>query len=73
MGKRLEGRLVIATHNTGKLWEMRALLAPHGIEAVSAAEISLSEPAETGKNFQENAALKARAAAQAANLAALAD
>ncbi|MGC1556813.1 MAG: non-canonical purine NTP pyrophosphatase, partial [Methylovirgula sp.] len=50
MGKRLEGRLVIATHNTGKLWEMRALLAPHGLEAVSAAESSLSEPAETGKN-----------------------
>ncbi len=73
MGKRLEGRLVIATHNPGKLWEMRALLAPHGIEAVSAAELGLTEPAETGGDFRQNAALKARAAAQSANLPALAD
>jgi XTP/dITP diphosphohydrolase len=73
MGKRLEGRLLIATHNPGKLWEMRALLAPHGIEAVSAAELSLPEPEETGKDFQENAALKARVAALSTNLPALAD
>ncbi len=73
MDKRLEGRLVIATHNPGKLWEMRALLAPHGIEAVSAAELGVAEPAETGGDFRENAVLKARAAARAANLPALAD
>ncbi|MGH6984972.1 MAG: non-canonical purine NTP pyrophosphatase, partial [Stellaceae bacterium] len=65
MGRRLEGRLVVATHNPGKLWEMRTLLAAHGIEAVSAAELSLPEPAETGESFRENAALKARAAARA--------
>lgn len=73
MGGRVEGRLVIATHNPGKLWEMRALLAPYGIETVAAAELSLSEPAETGRSFRENAASKAHAAARAANLPALAD
>jgi XTP/dITP diphosphohydrolase len=64
---------VIATHNPGKLWEMRALLAPHGIEAVSAAELDLPEPAETGESFAANAELKARIAAKAAGLPALAD
>jgi XTP/dITP diphosphohydrolase len=73
MSKRLAGKLVIATHNPGKLWEMRALLVPHGIEAVSAAELDLPEPAETGANFAANAELKARAAAKAAGLPALAD
>jgi XTP/dITP diphosphohydrolase len=73
MAERLRGRLVIATYNRGKLWEMRALLAPYGIDAVSAGELGLPEPAETGKNFSVNAELKARSAARAANLPALAD
>jgi XTP/dITP diphosphohydrolase len=73
MPKCLSGRLVIATHNSGKLWEMRALLAPYGIDAVSAGELGLPEPEETGDSFLANAELKARAAAQAANLPALAD
>jgi XTP/dITP diphosphohydrolase len=73
MSKRLTGRLVIATHNRGKLWEMRALLAPHGVEAVSASDLGLPEPEETGATFIANAELKARAAAEAAQLPALAD
>jgi XTP/dITP diphosphohydrolase len=73
MEKRLSGRLVIATHNPGKLWEMRALLAPYGIDAVSAADLGLPEPEETGMSFVANAELKARAAASAAKLPALAD
>ncbi len=73
MSKRLAGKLVIATHNPGKLWEMRALLAPHGVEAVSAAELDLPEPAETGESFAANAELKALSAAKAARLPALAD
>lgn len=73
MSKRLSGRLVIATHNPGKLWEMRALLAPYGIDAVSAADLGLLEPEETGTSFVANAELKARAAADAAKLPALAD
>ena len=70
---RLDGRLVIATHNPGKLAEMRELLSPHGVEAVSAAALGLPEPDETGTMFAENAALKARAAAQATGLPAFAD
>ena len=71
---RLIGRkLVIATHNAGKLREMRELLAPHGIEAVSAAELGLSEPEETGDTFIANAAIKAEAATAATGLPALAD
>ncbi|HLH12548.1 MAG TPA: RdgB/HAM1 family non-canonical purine NTP pyrophosphatase [Methylovirgula sp.] len=70
---RLSGRLVIATHNSGKLWEMRELLAPYGIDTVSAGELGLPEPEETGATFVENAELKARAAAQASGLPALAD
>jgi XTP/dITP diphosphohydrolase len=66
-------RLVIATHNPGKLREMRELLAPYGVEAVSAGELRLPEPDETGHMFAENAAIKAHAAAKAANLPALAD
>jgi len=64
---------VIATHNPGKLAEMRELLAPHGVEAVSAGELGLGEPEETGASFRANAALKAVAAAKAAGLPAFAD
>src|SRR5215831_15633593 len=73
MHRRIEGRLVIATHNPGKLAEMRELLAPYGIEAVSAGELGLGEPEETGKTFEANARIKAIAAAQAAKLPAFAD
>jgi XTP/dITP diphosphohydrolase len=69
----LKGRVVIATHNPGKLREMRELLAPHGVEATSADELNLPEPEETGASFAENARIKARAAAQAAQLPAFAD
>ncbi len=71
--RRLTGRVVIATHNPGKLREMRELLAPYGVEAVSAVALGLGEPEETGASFAENARLKARAAAQAARLPAFAD
>jgi XTP/dITP diphosphohydrolase len=71
--RRLTGRVVIATHNAGKLVEMRELLAPFGVEAVSAGELGLPEPDETGTMFAENAAIKAHAAAQASGLPALAD
>jgi len=66
-------RLVVATHNPGKLAEIRALIAPFGIGALGAAELGLTEPKETGTSFIENAVLKARAAAQASGLPALAD
>ncbi|MCE4223863.1 RdgB/HAM1 family non-canonical purine NTP pyrophosphatase [Methylobacterium sp. C25] len=69
----LTGRVVIATHNAGKLVEMRELLAPFGIEAVSAGELNLPEPDEPGTMFAENAAIKAHAAAQASGLPAFAD
>ena len=71
--RRIEGRLVIATHNPGKLAEMRDLLAPYGIDAVSAGELGLGEPDETGTTFQANARIKAEAAARAAGLPAFAD
>lgn len=71
--RKLEGRVVIATHNPGKLREMRELLAPYGVEAQSAGELGLPEPEETGTTFLENAEIKARAAAQASGLPALAD
>jgi XTP/dITP diphosphohydrolase len=67
------GTLVIATHNAGKLKEIAALLAPHGVECISAGSIGLPEPAETGTTFVENALLKAHAAAKASGLVALAD
>jgi XTP/dITP diphosphohydrolase len=67
------GKLVIATHNAGKLREIRALLAPYGLDCVSAGELGLPEPAETGTTFTENALIKAHAAAKGANLPALAD
>ncbi len=66
-------RLVIASHNEGKVREIRDLLAPFAIEVISAAALGLAEPEETGVSFAENAALKARAAAEAAGLPALAD
>lgn len=71
--RRLSGKVVIATHNPGKLAEMRDLLAPYGIEAVSAGELGLGEPEETGKTFAANARIKADAAAKASGLIAFAD
>jgi XTP/dITP diphosphohydrolase len=73
MHRKISGKLVIATHNPGKLAEMRELLTPHGIEAVSAGELSLDEPEETGKTFLANARIKAVAAATASKLPAFAD
>ena len=71
--RRISGALAIATHNPGKLREMRELLAAYGIEAVPASELGLSEPEETGTTFRENARIKAQAAAKAAGMAAFAD
>ena len=71
--RRITGRLVIATHNTGKLREMRELLAPYGVDAVAAAELGLGEPEETGASFGDNARIKAVAAAMAVRLPAFAD
>ncbi|EFI53597.1 RdgB/HAM1 family non-canonical purine NTP pyrophosphatase [Afipia sp. 1NLS2] len=71
--RHITGRLVIATHNSGKLAEMRELLAPYGIEAVSAGELNLPEPEETGTTFAANARIKAEAAANATGLPAFAD
>lgn len=71
--KNIGPKLVIATHNAGKLREIRALLAPHGIECVGAAELDLPEPEEIGVTFVDNAELKARAAADLSGLPALAD
>lgn len=73
MHRRITDKLVIATHNPGKLAEMKELLAPYGIAAVSAGELGLAEPEETGNDFRSNAAIKAIAAAQATGLAAFAD
>ncbi len=67
------GRLVIASHNPGKVVEIADLLAAYAAEFVSAAALGLPEPEETGTTFSENAALKARAAAVASGEAALAD
>src|ERR1700690_1848222 len=71
--RRITGKLVIATHNPGKLAEMRELLAPHGVEPVSAGELGLGEPDETGQTFGANARIKAVAAAKATQLPAFAD
>ena len=68
-----ENRLIIASHNPGKVREIEELLAPWSVEVVSAAELNLPEPEETGLTFVANAKLKAEAAALAANLPALAD
>lgn len=71
--RRITGRIVIATHNPGKLKELRDLLAPHGVDAVSAGELGLAEPEETGASFRANARIKAQAAAAASKLPAFAD
>ena len=68
-----EPKLVVATHNEGKAAEIRALLAPWGIETVSAGELGLPVPEETEETFEGNALLKARASAEATGLPALAD
>jgi XTP/dITP diphosphohydrolase len=74
MPRRFVGdRLVIASHNPGKVEEIAALLAPFRINAVAARELGIPEPEETGATFEANAALKARAAAEASGLPALAD
>lgn len=67
------GKLVIASHNQGKVREIAALLGPFGIEPVSAAALDLPEPEETGTSFVDNADLKARLAADLSGLPALAD
>jgi XTP/dITP diphosphohydrolase len=67
------GKLVIASHNEGKVREIRELLGPYGVEPVSAAELGLPEPDEIGTTFIDNADLKARAAADLSGLPALAD
>jgi XTP/dITP diphosphohydrolase len=66
-------RLVIASHNPGKVAEIEVLLEPYGIAAIGAGALGLPEPEETGASFEDNAALKARAAAEASGLPALAD
>ena len=73
MRKLEAGRLVIASHNEGKVREIRDLLGPYGIEPVSAAELDLPEPEEIGTTFVDNADLKARQAADLSGLPALAD
>lgn len=74
MTRKLEAaRLLVATHNRGKLEEIAALLEPRGIEVVGAAEMDLDEPEETGTTFVENARIKAHAAAKATGLPALSD
>ena len=74
MTRRLgSGSLVIATHNAGKLKEISALLEPHGMKCLSAGSLGLPEPRETGTTFVQNALLKARAAAEASGIVALAD
>ncbi len=73
MNRPPDGRLVIATHNPGKLKEMAELVGPYGFECVSAGALGLPEPEETGDTFVSNAELKARAAAAGSGLMALAD
>lgn len=72
--RRLEaGRLVIASHNAGKVREIGDLVAPFGLDVVAAGALGLGEPEENGATFRDNALIKAKAAAQAAGLPALAD
>ena len=66
-------RLVVATHNDGKLRELRELLKPFALDLTSSGELGLPEPQETGTTFAENARIKADAAATASGLPALAD
>jgi XTP/dITP diphosphohydrolase len=73
MGRKLTGSVVIATHNPGKLKEMRDLLAPYGIATQSAGDLALPEPQEIGRTFAANARIKALAAARASGTAAFAD
>ena len=73
MRKLRPGKLVIASHNQGKVREIRALLAPYGIEPVSAGDLGLPEPEETGTTFAENALIKARASAEGSGIVSLAD
>jgi len=73
MHRKLTGSVVIATHNPGKLAEMRELLMPYGIETISAGELKLAEPLETGTTFRDNARIKALAAACASGMPAFAD
>ena len=68
-----DSRLVIASHNAGKLREIAALMTPFGVTCLSAVELGLAEPEETGKTFAENAALKAHLSAEASASPALAD
>ena len=69
----IEKRLIIASHNPGKVREIRELLDPWAVEVVSASELNLPEPEETGSTFIENAKIKADSAASAAHIPALAD
>jgi XTP/dITP diphosphohydrolase len=71
--RKIAGPLVIATHNPGKLAEMQELLLPYGVEAVSAAELGLAAPEESGATFRDNARHKAVSAALAAGMASFAD
>ena len=71
--RRITGRLLIATHNPGKLAELRELVAPYQIDAISAGDMGMSEPEESGTTFRANARIKAEAAAKAAGLPAFAD
>jgi XTP/dITP diphosphohydrolase len=71
--RQLAGRLVVATHNPGKLSELRELLQPYGIDTVSSQELGLREPLEPGKSFRENARIKAEAAATESGLPSFAD
>jgi XTP/dITP diphosphohydrolase len=73
MARKLSGKVVLATHNSGKLKEMRELLAPHGIDVISAGDLGLPEPEENGTTFEANARIKAEAAAKASGLPAFAD
>jgi len=73
MARKLTGPVVIATHNAGKLREMRELLAPYGIATESAGDLGLPEPRETGKTFAANARIKALAAARASGKVSFAD
>ena len=73
MSRKLTGSVVIATHNPGKLTEIRDLLAPFGVAAQSAGELGLAEPKETGSSFAANARIKALAAAIATGRPAFAD
>jgi XTP/dITP diphosphohydrolase len=73
MRKLVPGRLVIASHNKGKIPEIGALLAPYGMDLVSAADLDVPEPEETGTSFAANAELKARFSADLTGLPALAD